>query len=291
MIHAGCARYRLSAIVGATLVPLALLEAQSPALEVLLDRLGTYLVDYETKVVDLAADEQFEQWVKRRPGYVGATVARRKIQSTFFLIRLPDGRAWLGFRDVTRVDGNPVPARARSMAQALGEGTPDAFDEALAMMRENAKYNIGGVYRTINLPLQALEMLHPQYRHRFHFTLAGNARIGGRQATAIEFAEFARPTLVSDGFDGELLAHVQAWVEPASGAVLRTDLRFEGAGAWFLKESLIRVDYAHDRRMQVLLPSMMEETYGLNIEVLHGRATYRNYRRFETSARLIDQPR
>ena len=34
----------------------------------------------------------------------------------------------------------------------------------------------------------------------------------------------------------------------------------------------------------------MEETYGLEIEVLHGVATYRNYRRFETAARMITPP-
>jgi len=51
------------------------------------------------------------------------------------------------------------------------------------------------------------------------------------------------------------------------------------------------VDYQRDQRLQVLLPSEMEETYGLDIEVLHGVATYRNYRRFETGARMVTQPR
>jgi hypothetical protein len=31
----------------------------------------------------------------------------------------------------------------------------------------------------------------------------------------------------------------------------------------------------------------MEERYGLDVEVVHGRATYRNYRRFETAGRLV----
>ena len=43
-------------------------EAQAPALDVVLDRLGAYLLDYETKVVELAAEERYKQWVKRRSG-------------------------------------------------------------------------------------------------------------------------------------------------------------------------------------------------------------------------------
>ncbi len=99
------------------------------------------------------------------------------------------------------------------------------------------------------------------------------------------------PGLVSDGFGGELLSYGRVWIEPTTGAVLRTELRFNGQAARYLKESSIRVDYQRDQRLQVLLPSEMEETYGLDIEVLHGVATYRNYRRFETGARMVTQPR
>jgi len=143
--------------------------AQAPALDVVLDRLSAYLRDYETKVIELAADEQYKQWIKRRSGYGGDTVSRRNLKSMYFLVRLPDGRAWFGFRDVTRVDGRDVSRQGRPMEQVLGERTSDAYDEALAIMRENAKYNIGDVYRTINLPLQALDLLHPQHRDRFDF--------------------------------------------------------------------------------------------------------------------------
>jgi hypothetical protein len=265
-------------------------EAQAPPLDVVLDRLGEYLLDYETKVFELAADEQFDQWIKRRPGWGGATVSRRKIASTFFLVRLPDGQAWYGFRDVSRVDGKPVASRDRSMAEILGERTVDAYDEAMAVMRENAKYNIGAVYRTLNLPLQALELLHPQNRGRFEFTPGGQARIGRRLTVLVDFAERVRPTLVSDGFGGDVPARGRVWVDAATGAVHRTDLRFGGADEP-VKDARIEVDYARDSRMQALLPTRMEETYGLDIEVVHGRATYRNYRRFQTSARLVTPPR
>jgi len=273
-------------IISAGLVRIC--EAQAPALDVVLDRLGAYLLDYETKVVELAAEERYKQWIKRRSGYGGDTVSRRELRSTYFLVRLPDGQAWYGFRDVTRVDGRDVSSQGRPMAQLLSERTATAYEEALAVMRENAKYNIGDVYRTINLPLQALDLLHPQYRERFAFSAAGRERVGGQEAAIVAFQERSTPTtLVSDGFGGELLARGRVWIEPTSGAVLRTELSFNGTAARYLKESAIRVDYQRDTKLHVLLPSEMEETYGLEIEVLHGVATYRNYRRFETAARMI----
>ena len=41
--------------------------------------------------------------------------------------------------------------------------------------------------------------------------------------------------------------------------------------------------YQRDSRLQLFVPVEMEEVYGLDIEVVHGRANYRNYRRFETA--------
>lgn len=262
-------------------------EAQPPPLDVVLDRLGAYLLDYETKVVELAAEEQYKQWIKRRSGYGGDTVSRRELKSTYFLVRLPDGQAWYGFRDVTRVNGRDVPKHGPQMAQLLSERTESGYDEAMAVMRENAKYNIGNVYRTINLPLQALHLLHPQNRDRFDFHLAGRERVEGQETAIVAFQERSAPGLVSDGFDGELLARGRIWIEPLTGAVLRTELSFNGEAARYLKESAIRVEYRRDPKLHVLLPYEMEETYGLEIEVLHGVATYRNYRRFETGARLV----
>jgi hypothetical protein len=180
------------------------------------------------------------------------------------------------------------------MEQLLSERTESGFDEAMAVMRENAKYNIGGVYRTINLPLQALHLLHPRNRDRFDFREAGSQRVGGQGTSIVAFQERSAPslpTLVSDGFEGELLANGRVWIEPLTGSVLRTELSFNGKAARYLKESQIRVDYRPDSKLHVLLPSEMEETYGLEIEVLHGVATYRNYRRFETGARMVTPPR
>ncbi len=273
------------------LVAAGVSEAQSvPSVDAVVDRLGAYLVDYEKRVFELAADEEYDQWIKRRSGYGGATVQKRKLRSTYFLVRLPDGHAWYGFRDVASVDGRTVAAASRQMERLLGERTLTAYEEALALTRASAKYNIGDVYRTINIPLQTLELMHPQYRNRFDFTVAGRERVRGQDTAVVRFTERAAPSLISDGFGGNLLASGRIWVEPGSGAVWRTELGFSGFSAPYLKDAQIRVEYQRDQRLQVLVPIEMEETYGLDIEVVHGRANYRNYRRFETAGRLVVSP-
>ncbi|HEU4692556.1 MAG TPA: hypothetical protein VFS23_29545 [Vicinamibacterales bacterium] len=273
------------------LVAAGVSEAQSvPSVDAIVDRLGAYLLDYEKKVFELAADEEYDQWIKRRSGYGGATVQKRKLRSTYFLVRLPDGQAWYGFRDVASVDGRAVAAAGRQMEQLLGERTLTAYEEALALTRASAKYNIGDVYRTINIPLQTLELLHPQYRKRFDFSVAGRERVRGQDTAVVRFNERAAPSLINDGFGGNLLASGRIWVEPGSGAVLRTELGFSGFSAPYLKDAQIRVEYQRDPRLQFLVPIELEETYGLDIEVVHGRASYRNYRRFETAGRLVVSP-
>lgn len=280
---------RLVCVIAATLTAASLVHAQQPTLDVVLDRLGAYLADYETKVVELVADERYEQWIKRKSGYGGAVVSRRKLQSTFFLMRLADGQAWIGLRDVFSVDGKAVAGGSRAMEDILKEGTADAFEEALRVARENAKYNIGPVYRTINLPLHALELLHPRNRNRIQFAAAGQSRMAGRSSWQIDFDEHARPTIVSDGFGGDRPVQGRVWVDPSTGAVLKTDLRIGGDPS-IINEAAISVEYRSNDRLQVFLPAEMEESYTLKIEVLHGRASYRNYRRFQTSARLVTLP-
>ena len=116
------------------------------------------------------------------------------------------------------------------MAQLLTQRTVDAYEEAQAMTRENAKYNIGDVFRTINMPLQALELLLPEYRHRFEFNLAGRERVRGQEAAVVAFSEHMLPSLISDGFGGDLPAHGRVWIEPATGTILRTELGVVAAG-------------------------------------------------------------
>ena len=87
-------RYRPVLIVGALVFAVDAAHAQSPPLNVVLERLAAYLLDYETKAFELVAEEEYAQWIRRRPGYGQETVARRKLQLDV-LPGAPAGRSGL----------------------------------------------------------------------------------------------------------------------------------------------------------------------------------------------------
>ena len=51
----------------------------------------------------------------------------------------------------------------------------------------------------------------------------------------------------------------------------------------------IRVDFKDDKNVGMLVPASMTETFFVERGSGTGTATYSNYRRFQTSARLVPQ--
>jgi len=265
--------------------------AQEPSLDVVLERMGAYQLEYESRAVELVAEERYEQWVKRVPRFGGATIDKRKLTSTFFLVRFEDGAAWYGFREVTKVDGKDVTRPARTLADVLSVRSEDTLEEALSISVENTRYNIGSVYRNINIPLQALQLLHPSHRSRFRFTSGGALRSSKKPSMRIDFTEISSPSIITDGFGGDVPAHGSVVVNPETGAIRRTELLVTGPRGTYIKGGFINVDYQLDERLGMLVPVEMEESFELDSEILNGRATYRNFRRFETTARLVPTAR
>jgi hypothetical protein len=91
-----------------------------------------------------------------------------------------------------------------------------------------------------------------------------------------------KPSLIHDGFGGDRLSNGQVWVDPTTGAVHKTEIIID-------KVNIISVEFERNDGFQMLLPSAMEEDYELAIEFVRGRATYRDYRRFQTSGRVVDK--
>ena len=76
------------------------------------------------------------------------------------------------------------------------------------------------------------------------------------------------------------------WVEPATGRVLRSELR-TGEGNSRQIRAVITVTYGSNDRLAMLVPVSMEESYDFKSVHITGRAAYSNFRRFETDARII----
>ena len=290
---------RQSAVVLIAAFCLASVEpaAQSkPALEQILEKMATYLRDYESQLSSVVADEVFNQRVVATRAYSGGLpkteTIRRRLESEIGFIRLPGGEAWLGFRDVRKKDGRALKTQARSVGDVLASGA-DTLSQARAVAEASAEHNLG-VPRTTNVPTAALDIIHPDHYAAHRFVLRGEDMIQRTRAAVVEFVETARPTLVNDPGGQDLISRGRIWVDPASGAVWRiewiykADERFATAAP----QSSLRVDFAPNEALGMMVPQEMREVFaafdGLEARG-DGVATYRNFRRFGTSARIVPQ--
>lgn len=260
------------------------LRAQSTAsLDQLLDRMGDYLLAYEAQLSSVVADESFEQ---RIFGRIEAGKPRR-LQSEIAFMRLPGNAEWLGFRDVRQVDGTPVNRPGLSISEVLTSNSGD-IKKALAIANASARYNLG-LPRTINLPTAPLDIIHPRYRDVHKFELIGRESVAGIQTAVVGFHEVTRPTLVREPSGIDLVSSGRIWIEPATGKVWRVEWIYQEekkrSNGWPAPK--LRVDFQPHKELGFMVPVEMREVFAVNAARGEGRALYRNFRRFGTSARIV----
>ena len=294
------------ALLAASALPGAV---QRTFLDDLLDRAALYVVRYEKECSAVVAEEHYTQDLKSsdarniRGGVVGDShpandrrmwdngrtsrrerspegPTHRELVSDVLMIQLPD-ETWFGFRDVAVVDGHPVRDRQLRLQEL--------FLQSRAGLRkiqeESARYNIGHIQRTMNLPTFALAYLHPSLRRRFEFKEAGREEIEGTSALIVTFIERTRPTIINDGRGGSLVSAGRFWIDPLNGRVLRSHLVAGDETTDARAESI--VTYRLHAEWGLLLPAEMRETYdqpsrpdGYRVTCL---AKYGNYRRFNVT--------
>jgi hypothetical protein len=261
--------------------------AQAPAADALRARLAAYLTGYQPRLSELIADELLVQENRRGSRPTGGLGPReyKTIHAEVAFIALPGDAGWLGFRRVTKVGGQAVTDSAASLNAALTTGAQDDYAKARAMLADSARYNLG-TPRTTNLPNLPLELLHQRNAHRFTVRLDGQQHVRGKRTTRLVFVEMVSPTIIRSHTGADMQSTVTAFVEP-DGRLWRADvitvdrLRFE---------HVVSVEFQQHRELGLLVPATMHEEFfaGENRDA-QGDASYRNYRRFQTSARIVPQ--
>lgn len=258
------------------------------------DRLDTYLIAYEPQLSALVAEELLIQ--RDAPG-PGATVnaapdtKHRRINSEVAFIGLPGDAGWLGFRRVVRVNGKVVGDAGPALATLLTDGAKDDFDQARLLLQESARHNLGSP-RTTNLPNLPLEFLHPRNRHRLHQRIDSAEKIRGIQTTLMIFQEHSTPTIIQRPEGGDMQSLVRAWVETATGRLIRAEVRTRDArlGVLAAFDNVIRVDFRLDEKLGLLVPYEMDEVFFAGrFREGTSNARYSNYRKFQTGARIVPQ--
>ena len=114
----------------------------------------------------------------------------RTLVSDYLQVKIPGYEGWLPFRDVFEVDGQRVRDRQDRLVKLFVQTSPSrALDNAQAIVKESARYNIGGVRRELNFPTLPLWFLEPQNTRRFNFRKVGEETLSGRRVIVIEYTE------------------------------------------------------------------------------------------------------
>lgn len=265
-------------------VALAGLQA-TPSLETTLSRLHEYLLDYEPSLSKLMADEMMRQ-TNVQPSPFGQST-RRELKSEIAFVRLPGNGPWLGYRNVTAVNGRAMAEQPDRLQSLLAQGS-DEGRRALAMALESARFNLGSP-RTTNVPTLPLDILHPRHRDRLEFELHGIDRVHGRRLRRLAFEEVARPTMIRNPDGSDILSYGSVWLEEPLGRVFEAEVRFVHGihPIGTVPEAVLRVSFAEQTALGLLVPIRMRETFPIGTGTGTGDARYSNFRRFETAARII----
>lgn len=284
--------------------------ASKPPLRLLLSRAAEHVRRFEEGFALVLSTEDYEQQGSGRtptgapaPYYPAASpiepgraiqlqVAHRRTLSDMLFVQVPDAAVRLTVRNVLSVDGQSVPDGRRRLNDAFGDGSAQRLPRLRQLADESARFNPGRTLRNYNYPTQVLSYLSAAFQPRFSFRLGGHERVGGVDAWKVTYEERATPTVIQgDGRDRRSRGTV--WIREEDGAVVKTVLRIVIPGGEMLATDVIEVDYHHHTSLGLWVPVEMRETYiesrGSTVtERISGRATYTDYRRFETSGRVIE---
>lgn len=252
-----------------------------------------YVADFERTFSSIMWREQYaqEDHLPRKFSTSGAQfmelAGKRQIESDMLLLWIPRDRQWIAVRDVLTVDGAPPDGTAERLGAALQR--PDVSLEDLRhLAAENGRFNIGQILRTFSEPTLTLLFLDERNRDRFAFKRASDERIGGRSAAVCQFEERKRPTIIRSE-SRDVPARGKLWIDPQTGQILQTLLELDDRGDRITAEMTVR--YGAHAEFDVLVPLEMREVYksALTGEQVLTVATYSNFRRFQTAARIISR--
>jgi hypothetical protein len=274
--------------------------AQQATLGIVLARAGTYVTEYRRQLSGIVAEEHYLQEARYQGGRrvpPDVQPEHRELRSDLLLVRRAGSRDWLQLRDVFEVDGHPV--RDRSDTRLLDEPSRFADAQIASIINESARYNIGSIQRTVNVPLLPLMFLEPGNQDRFKFKLAADRRPAmtrdeatppgsfrvSTEVWVLEYRETEPSTFIRTPSRKDLPSHGRFWIEPTTGRVLMSELINEDRAV----RATIDVSYQSEPLVGFLVPVEMRERYegrrdGVRIE---GTATYGRFR--QLTARVDDR--
>jgi sulfatase modifying factor 1 len=269
------------------------------ALETVLDRAGWYLDYFVDEFENVVAEETYVQDSSQllasfspvSGGRGGAVqppspsdmlrARHRDLRSDFLLVKSPESEALVPFRDVIQVDGVMVRDREARLAKLFLSDQPDTMGKAERIREEGARYNLGNMRSTLGNPVLALGVLQQTYQPRFRFSLGKEDKTFGAGVAVVEYKETHSPTMIRGEVGNDLPAHGRAWIDAATGRVLKTELQVEQPTV----RAMITTTFQAEEKSGIAVPLEMREQYtfpgGNRVNTI---ASYGRFRRFDVNA-------
>lgn len=253
--------------------PLAGAPAQrtvNPTVEELLKAGGRYIAEYESKFSAIVSQERYEQ--SNSP--LGMRISQRRTLLSDLILINGGAAGWFALRDVFQVDGMPVRDHTDRLMKLMLDPAPDAFAQASRLAQESARFNLGNMNRTINLPTMTLLFLRAEFQGRSKFSFEGMKTVDRIRVAQLDFKETAMPRVIRS-LDNAA-AEGKFWLEPVTGRVVQTEFSLKSAG----NSTKITVRYASQPAISVWVPVKMDETMFSSTGSVSGHADYSNFRSF-----------
>ena len=261
----------------------AVTRADTHTITDVMRRAHEYVVLYEDhELSTVVAREQYQQqWLDAQ----GHTKTTRTLTSDYLLFQLPPSEDWFALRDVHDVDGTPVVDRKARLNDLFGRPRDVQRDLAVEIMQESARFNLAPdlYYRTLNVPTFALRFLRPSSRSRMTFAKVGEEQVDSTHSWIVDYREIKGPTYVSTPDRRDLRAQGRFWIDPDTGAVMRSEMIVGGTRRTSARVT-ITVTYRHEPALGFRVPIEMLERYDdprhREDDVVVARATYSEFRPF-----------
>jgi hypothetical protein len=275
----------LAAFLSAQPVPASAPEP-GPTLKVLLARLAEQVSQFKAAFSLTVGVEHYDQSQRTVDG---GTRTRHLVSDVFFYRPEPTGPA-MTVRTVRRMDGQTIETSGGRIAEALALPASRRIAQLRALADTGASYNLGNLQRNFNEPTVALTFAATDFQPRFKFALDGTDDVNGELLQRVKFSEVDRPTIIRDARSGaNIPASGRLWASN-EGVIRQTELHLEARRGTLVN---IRVSYGIDQRLGVMVPVSMDEEYrygdrsNQQLVFITGHAVYADYRRFETSGRIV----
>lgn len=268
---------------------------QEPALATVLTRAARYVTEYQQGLAAIVSEEHYRQQMVANSRGGRSNRQYRELKSDVLLVKPGNDEGWVQFRDVFEVDRQPVRDRDQRLYRLFVEAGANRAEQAKIIQDESARYNIGPLTRTINIPIMGVLFFSTESQRISEYKRGHSGNVKALNTLAapediwvIEFKETGAGTIVRGEGGRDLPSHGRAWLDSRTGRILRTEQKSIDT---FVRAD-ITVTYRKEPAIEVLVPAEMRESYFLvqRNTTISGRATYSKFRQFTVTTTEKPKP-